>query len=1231
MSTVIGYRFVVRLSWIAVLIVALLALRGTGQAEERGAGRIINFQGDVQAGSPEGTVWAPVSVGQYLDAGHALRTGGDGWAALLLADETLVQINKNTTFVLKNIAVRAGWSARKEILPASATANQSTYQMDSGEIWIRNKNKGAVIDIKTPSITAGLRGTELNLKVQPDKTSILTVLEGVVRAWNDLGSEQVGPREQVIAPLGGPPRKVLLLTPEDAVQWTITVPSFVGPRDIPLVSDDRAFLTREITSLEARAAAPTVSNEDLVRLGQVQRDLGQPQEAAATFERVLAASPKDGAALTGLGWTWIDRGQPARAVDALARVKAPLAMTYLGLSVAYAEQDDLKRSRQAIEQGRARYPDFLPFATQEAFLDLNQRETIRARETLQKTTSANPDYPVGWSLLSLVALSQGDSKAALEAASNATRAAPESPDALVVQSYAYQASFELDRALETIQKALRINPSHVLALVNYAKIQFGRDYTDEAWEAIEKARSIAPEDADVLNVRGFLLLAGRKPEEAARSFQGAIRANPALGEPHLGLALVAMRQGNVPAATEEITAATLLEPRRSLFLSYWAKMLFQLKRFKEALDVLDLAAKLDPRDPTPELYKGIVLRDLNRPTEAIESLNKAIALNDNQGVYRSRFLLDRDLAVKAVDLSILYNQLGLSEWSTNKALTSIKEDFLNYSGHIFYANSLFAEEGLGRVASSEALLGRLLSPANENTFNTFNSYTPFFEQPSLSATATAGVGSFGTNGASLIPYGYLPQANLAFQAIGDYTQTSGWRHTNYEHTRGGAGAIKWDPTPNDSILLDGSYLYSRRGDELTRRFEYSSPRDPLDVAESELGRVELGYHHHFGPDNDLLFYFTRFDADGYIRSRDTLLTVLPNLAFLDIHDRSSFNQPYYLAQGQYLFKLGEDHQLFFGTLHYWGDNDLTEWNRLFLRLRGIGDFSLTGTDVRNGQDLKNLFQSYYIKDTWHIAEPLFLEAALYYDVMHQSNTFTGTTMEFHEFDPRFGLVWRPAPAHTFRVGAFRYILPFDANRIDPLEIAGIPIFRNTSNGAIAKEADLKYEYEWKSGFFSVNPFYLERDFSFKPQSEEEITLHGTVKGVRARVNQLLWQGMGLGLDYSFLKVKDDNDVRSNRLDHRVLAGLKYVHPSGFFGSLGETFRYEDMIDSGREDKTIWITDVGVGYEFPDKWGSINLAVLNVFDQHFDWVTDPFIFNGRVPEREIFFSLTLNYEQFGHHR
>ena len=57
---------------------------------------------------------------------------------------------------------------------------------------------------------------------------------------------------------------------------------------------------------------------------------------------------------------------------------------------------------------------------------------------------------------------------------------------------------------------------------------------------------------------------------------------------------------------------------------------------------------MDPRDPTPYLYDAVRAQSANAPVDALRDLQQANALNDNRAVYRSRLLLDEDLATRGV-------------------------------------------------------------------------------------------------------------------------------------------------------------------------------------------------------------------------------------------------------------------------------------------------------------------------------------------------------------------------------------------------------------------------------------------------------------------------------------------------------------------------------------------------------------------------------------------------------
>src|SRR5262249_44144006 len=130
-----------------------------------------------------------------------------------------------------------------------------------------------------------------------------------------------------------------------------------------------------------------------------------------------------------------------------------------------------------------------------------------------------------------------------------------------------------------------------------------------------------------------------------------------------------------------------LEPNVALYQSYLGKAYYQANRFPQGLAALDSAKRIDPRDPTPWLYSALYRRDLNEQVDAFNELRHAITLNDNRAVYRSRLLLDRDLATKNVSLAEVYRQLGFESWGAYEALNSLETDVANASAHLFLAET----------------------------------------------------------------------------------------------------------------------------------------------------------------------------------------------------------------------------------------------------------------------------------------------------------------------------------------------------------------------------------------------------------------------------------------------------------------------------------------------------------------------------------------------------------------
>jgi tetratricopeptide (TPR) repeat protein len=1198
-----------------VVCVALLTLiyRLNAFAAES-VGRVLAVEGTATIRSDAGVATRFASAGAALFPGDTVETGAVGRVKILLADETLLHINRNTLFTLKKVAPSAGWLELRGLVEVTRRAATSLYEVLSGEIWIRNKNKGARIEVKTPYVTAGVRGTEFNVTVTPDDEEVrIAVVEGGLLAFNAQGSVAANAGTEIVVRAGLAPTTRLLVATGEAVQWTLVVPALFTFRDYPLVSVDRKFLTAELSRLET-------TQDGTVQRAFVLRDLGELETAERVLRAHIETQPDAGLAFTALGWVLLDQGRITEAVYAFTQSEASDVRSVIGAVAAHIGLDDSASAARTLLEARDRGVSGLD-ATH-AYLELLAGRPDAARQTLEDALSQTPTDALAWRLLALTNIVLGESQAAHDAIEKAIAVHPSAPSSLLIKSFAFQVQFDLPATEAAARDALALDPQYVPALLALARLQFAAGNLDAANDTLQASEQIAPHSAEVQNLKGFVLLAMREVDDATDTFRRASAAAPGSAEPHLGLALAHMRRGRVADGLEEITMAVALQPQRSMLVSYWGKMLHQIKRFDKALDVLDHAQQLDPRDPTPLFYKALILRDLNRPAEAIELLHQAIVLNDNRGVFRSRSLLDQDLAVRNVNLSGLYEDFGFNAWAQSKAIASVKDDYRNFEAHLFNAGILHEREDRTYPFSSEALLARLLQPANVNTFNSFNEYTSLFEIPSQDAKLEIALGTQETRAGEASVFGAVPDANLAYDVGAFYSDTEGWRETNFERSANLALITKWQPTLRDGLLLTASALRGESGDQAYPRFESDSPSDPNDERDDELARLEVGYHRNLSLDSDTLAYVSIVDATGTIDNQTTISPFDDPTFTVEEFQEIEFERPYYLGQLQYMRRFPA-HQLIAGGLIYRGEFNADSTTETFVQLEG----ELTGPVVEASSSNQDIdFDSLYIQDIWTLSDSLTLEGALYAEQLDSANPFISTSWSIDEVNPRAGLIWNVTDSDTLRVAAFRYLLPFIAPRLDPTEIAGVWIYRNAEEGSLASEAAIVWEHEWHDGFWSLTTFAVDKEFTERIVEGDSTPLRthdGSLAGLEIELNQLLTRTVGLTGLYRWAETDDELLPEADRMDQLFSLDLRHVRASGLSMGLSQTFRVIDF-DNDRDREEIAITDADVIYELPAKRGELKLEIRNLFDEEFNWVTDNFVFTGRSPAREILFTYTGNF-------
>ena len=877
---------------------------------------------------------------------------------------------------------------------------------------------------------------------------------------------------------------------------------------------------------------------------------------------------------------------------------------------AYDRADQLLHSEQAV-------PALKPFLP---WLLLRTGQTQMAQEMLQNLSTSDDSRTIQ-ELMAFAAFLQNDLLSADLIIQQLENSHQLSDTGSLIKGYLAQSRHDLPGAQQAYLTALQINSNNLPARLQLATILFGSGDNERALHMVNLALDIDPNNVQALNLKGFIALAENDSSSALTLWQDVVKRNRANAETHFGLSLALMRKGEVEQAMQHIASAVLLDPQRSMYLSYWGKMLYQIGRHDRALTVLESAILKDPEDPTPHLYKSIILRDLNRPGESIESMQNARYLNNNRGVYRSRSLLDQDLAVQNVDLSRLYTQLGLNEWAHKSAIESIHQDYTNVSAHILNAGA-YAQMGDRPYALfNEALLARLYQPANINAFSSYNSYTSLYEAPATQFDLALGAGNHDQFEASLFATGANPESRFAWAAgvVGD--TSDGWRDNNGEDFSNLSLIGKWQLSRHDNLMLTLSSSKYEIKDEASARYEIDSVVDPYAKLEQATNQFEAGLLHRLQNQHDLMFYLAchQLETDFTDNNIDQVINVggddLTRERLLD----GNYQRPYTQFQFQGV-KQWPQHQLFYGVLAYDGKNKarLNSDYGLFDPNHSLLD-NLPALDESSSDELDIQFTSLYVQDSWQLTDDLQLDLAVHAEQMDNANAVTGGEWRIDKVNGRAGIAWKFRPYHTLRLAHFEYILPFVTARLDPSNIAGITLFRSSSEGSQIRESDLVIDYEWAHGLVSTALFSVDvGSTTATPDGgggQLESTSSSKKEGFSITYNHLLGERTGLNLALANFDQSDEAHPALERRETNLSLALTHV----FANSLSITAKqiYRDLdFDTGSSysDESINVTNLLLSYEFAAKTQAVAFEVTNLTDEEFNWVTDNYTTIGIAPAR-----------------
>ena len=841
----------------------------------------------------------------------------------------------------------------------------------------------------------------------------------------------------------------------------------------------------------------------------------------------------------------------------------------------------------------------------------------------------------------IIAVAQNENEKALTVAQQAVGAAPRSATPLIALSYAQQSKFNLEGARVSLEKAVELEPRNALAWARLAELHSSFGHLDHAFSAAQEAVTLEPNLSRTQTVLGFAYLTQVKTVEAKDAFEKAITLDQADPLPRLGLGLAKIREGDLHEGSRDIEVAASLNPNDSLIRSYLGKAYYEEKR--TGLDEREYvtAKGLDPQDPTPFFYGAIQKQTTNRPVEALQDLQKAIELNDNRVVYRSRLLLDSDLAARSASLARVYTDLGFQELALVEGWKSVNTDPSNFSAHRFLADSysVLPRHEIARV--SELLQSQLLQPLNmtpiqpqlaeSNLFLisaggpgalSFNEFNPLFNRNGITAQAGSILGERNTYAGEGIVSGIYE--NTAFSVGGLHFTTDGWRKNADQKDDIANVFLQHELSPKTSVQAEYRHRDFESGDlklnflpnDFSRSFEDNITTDTY----------RLGLRHAQSPSSIFLGSFMYQNRDQRGHDEPTPISTI------DVQRR---NHTGISSEIQHLFR-SPIVNLTSGFGYF--DVDGAENIRLELNLPPPP----SGPGPQTISDSIN-------KDVRHFNVYTYANFSLLKDVtitLGGSGDFydpkSSSAEKNNQFNPKAGIVWNPFPSTTVRAAAFRVLRRtlITNQTLEPTQVAGFNQFFDDN--------DINGVRSWRYGGavdqkFSLNLHggveYTRRDMSVP---YEDLTVTPTQIRRADWVEQLAraylfwtphpWLALRAAYQYEEFERAKEFTIFLRRLKtHSVPLGATLIHPSGFSASLQTTYYHQHgtLFPQGGESffsdtSDFWLVDAGLSYRLPKRYGFVTVGVKNLADKKFKYQETDFKNPNIQPSRMAFAQITLAF-------
>ncbi|HKR26254.1 MAG TPA: tetratricopeptide repeat protein [Acidobacteriaceae bacterium] len=366
--------------------------------------------------------------------------------------------------------------------------------------------------------------------------------------------------------------------------------------------------------LERGVAGAPNDFEARYQLGLVLARMDKPKQALPQLQKAVAIRPGDRAAQYQLVAVLRSLGETQQTTQIVSELQKEQKAEVLNSELASegTRANDLLQSGKPAEAAQI-YRQMLEEKPDSAWTAYNlalaleaAKDMKGAEDALRNAIRIDPTRAKIQAELGRLYLALGDLDAAQKCLESALHLDPELAEARGNLAMVYAREGDLESAEKLVRQALEDNPNYVEGHLDLALVLVQQNRKADAERELEKAAALAPRDSATLSTVGKAEMKMGENTKGVEFLRRVVELAPDLAAAHLDLALALADSYNLPAALEQATEAVRLAPQSGVAHFYRGRVLYDMGRGSEAQPEFETACRLNSQMPEPRYFLALI-------------------------------------------------------------------------------------------------------------------------------------------------------------------------------------------------------------------------------------------------------------------------------------------------------------------------------------------------------------------------------------------------------------------------------------------------------------------------------------------------------------------------------------------------------------------------------------------------------------------------------------------------